>query len=684
MNNNKLICLDDSIKNIELTEFESDLLNISQKYGIDQFNKIIAEKKQFNYTRVLSHIRGNCVEWIPFKKTDKVLEIGAEYGSITRTLAKKAGHIISFDTLWNKCVINSNINKDYDNITFVAGSFKQLKQYLNNEKFDYITLIGCFDFAAQFIDDVDCHKILLNELSHLLKKDGKLIISIENKYGLKYWSGSVERRSGLPFEGITGYKNISGVSTFSKNNLINLLKKCNYSHTKFYYPYPDYEFAMSIFSDNYLPNVNSFSNGKYNWEANRTELFEEFRAFEELSRDGYFSEFSNSFLVFASKEELILKEEKQFETIFTKYSNERSPMFAIRTEIQENQIGEKKVIKYPLTKECNGHMEKIECFRNKLQEQYSKTRFILNRAKKINSEIQFEFLRGHSYADELLRCCNDNDFDLFISKIKNFFDEVLKANNDGYFSASPNFRKVFGSLPLPANLKCGSISNIDLIFENIIIDENDEWNIIDYEWMFNFPVPVKYILFRSIYYFFRGGNNGNLRFNKEWEDECYKLAGISQYLYKVFFRMEVNYQKYVAGKLVPIRNLPANNYHTIVGKSASIFIDIGDGFNKDHVDFTETKVLNNGRIEFTYELLANIKKIRIDPIERKCMVYILKLVDENGRKLSYKTNGKKIKKNLFIYNNGDPQIIINDINKIKKIDVILEVMPFTPEINKII
>lgn len=42
-------------------------------------------------------------------------------------------------------------------------------------------------------------------------------------------------------------------------------------------------------------------------------------------------------------------------------------------------------------------------------------------------------------------------------------------------------------------------SNIDLIFENIIL--GDKYTIIDYEWSLDFPVPIEYIMFRSVFTF---------------------------------------------------------------------------------------------------------------------------------------------------------------------------------------
>lgn len=51
-----------------------------------------------------------------------------------------------------------------------------------------------------------------------LNENGKIIIAIENKLGLKYWAGCQEDHVGKYFEGIEDYPITNGVKTFSKKN----------------------------------------------------------------------------------------------------------------------------------------------------------------------------------------------------------------------------------------------------------------------------------------------------------------------------------------------------------------------------------------------------------------------------------------------------------------------------------
>jgi len=100
----------------------------------------------------------------------------------------------------------------------------------------------------------------LQELKKLLAPGGKLIVAIENKMGLKYWTGEVEDHSGIPFDSINDYAYLGAekkARTFDRQELSNLLTEAGFAYNKFYYPLPDYKLPESIFTDDYLPQPNN-------------------------------------------------------------------------------------------------------------------------------------------------------------------------------------------------------------------------------------------------------------------------------------------------------------------------------------------------------------------------------------------------------------------------------------------
>lgn len=279
---------------------EDELLEIVRKYNEKEYNQIIEERKSWSILYHLSDIRGNIVQWIPFSKTDTVLEVGAGCGAITGVLARKAGKVDCIELSQKRSIVNAERNKNYDNVDIHVGNFQDIEKKLT-EKYDYITLIGVYEYAASYIKSDSPYIEFLNIISKHLKENGKIIIAIENKFGLKYWAGCKEDHVGTYFSGLEGYIGVDNVKTFSKNGLIKLCKESGLNDIKFYYPYPDYKFPLSIYSDEFLPGKDELVNNFNNFDNDRMVLFDEAQVFNSLIEDGMFDIFSNSYLMLVGR-----------------------------------------------------------------------------------------------------------------------------------------------------------------------------------------------------------------------------------------------------------------------------------------------------------------------------------------------------------------------------------------------
>ena len=74
-------------------DIEDDLLEAVQNHEEDELEKIINEKKEWEFLYHFSQVRQNIVNWIPVKKDAKILEIGSGCGAITGALAKKGQQV---------------------------------------------------------------------------------------------------------------------------------------------------------------------------------------------------------------------------------------------------------------------------------------------------------------------------------------------------------------------------------------------------------------------------------------------------------------------------------------------------------------------------------------------------------------------------------------------------------------
>ena len=243
----------------------------------------------------LSPIRENLLEWYDFGKGRSLLEIGAGCGAVTGLFCRKTERVVAIDLSKKRSTINATRNKKYDNLEIIVGNFEDIH---TEEKFDYVTLIGVLEYSIYYINSPDPFTDMLKKAKEYLKPGGKLIIAIENKFGIKYWAGATEDHTGNINDGIEGYNGVKRVRTFSKRGLENLIRKAGFEGVEFYYPLPDYKLPLEVYSEYYLPKRYPVSGNSPNYDRDRYINFNEEKVMNELIGDGRFEEFANSFLVF--------------------------------------------------------------------------------------------------------------------------------------------------------------------------------------------------------------------------------------------------------------------------------------------------------------------------------------------------------------------------------------------------
>lgn len=273
-------------------EIEEELLEIVK--STSNYDEIIKKDNRWPILYHLSKYRANIIEWYPFKEESSLLEIGAGCGAITAGLSKKVGKVTCVELSKKRSLINAYRNKDLSNVEIIVGDFNSIEF---NQKFDYITLIGVLEYSPAFSNSKFPFHELLSNIKKLLKKDGKLFLAIENKFGLKYWAGAREDHTGGFFDSIENYQKCNYVRTFSKHELKKLLVDVNFNNIEFFYPIPDYKFPFQIFSNRRLPEVGEIRDLIHNYDNTRVELFDENIVTDCLIQNNEFSFFANSFLV---------------------------------------------------------------------------------------------------------------------------------------------------------------------------------------------------------------------------------------------------------------------------------------------------------------------------------------------------------------------------------------------------
>ena len=227
---------------------EDELLDIVRKYSQVEYPQLIEQRKSWPILYHLSPLRENIVDFVPMSPQDKVLEVGSGCGAITGALARKAGSVTCVDLSKKRSLINAYRHSDCDNITIHVGNFQDIEPGLSRD-FNYICLIGVFEYGRGYIGGDHPYEEFLRILMGHLAPGGRILIAIENKYGLKYFAGCKEDHLGSYFSGIENYQEGGNARTFSRQGLEKIFQSCGVEEYHFYYPYPDYKFMTSVYSD---------------------------------------------------------------------------------------------------------------------------------------------------------------------------------------------------------------------------------------------------------------------------------------------------------------------------------------------------------------------------------------------------------------------------------------------------
>ena len=624
-------------------EVEDELLDIVKNYADIEYPRIIEEKADWPILYHLSAQRENIVEWIPVEKGAKVLEVGSGCGAITGVLSRKAGTLDCVDLSMKRSKINAYRNQECGNVTIHVGNFKDIEPHLDMD-YDYIFLIGVFEYGKSYMGTKTPYEDFLNLLKRHIKASGRIIIAIENKYGLKYWAGCQEDHSGSYFDGIENYARGGGVRTFTRNGLEKIFKKTGIEEYHFYYPYPDYKFMTTVYSDDYLPKKGELLNNLRNFDRDRMLLFDEKNAFDGIIEDGEFPLFSNSYLVVIGED---------FPIKYARYSNDRAKEFQIKTQISKKENGDFEVRKLPLCKESEGHIEGLGLAYEKLREKYDGGNLAINHCQieEKDGEIQavLEYIPGKTLAECLDKCLEEDDIEGFHSLFRKYF-EIVSYN------------------------QTIMTTNFDFIFSNIIINDNT-WNLIDYEWTFEKAIEPKVLAFRAIYCYILE----NEERNKLNLDYIFELLDISEKDAEEYREQEADFQSYVTGKkksMAQLRDLigkkifePKNwlQYYENKGNvmRVQIYEDMGNGFLEEHSYFVNNAYQGKNHIHFTATAGNQVKKLRIDPAMCSCVVKINEVL-LNGNKIALgrkvlTTNGQKTKgeQPVIVFGTDDPNICLD-------------------------
>lgn len=569
--------------------------------------------------------RKNILKWINFEKNKKVLIMGSQYGVLSECF--KDSKVYCIEENDEKNTINMNKHKNVEVFNYNENEF--LEKF--NNKIDYIIFDG-------YLDNKSNKKVVLEKCINILNENGQIVILANNKLGLRYFSGA---KDGLKKE----FGNLEDTTLYSKIEWEKLLNELNIEY-QFFYPFPNYQFPEYVFKKS--PNLNEIKPFISSYDDVRYSYFDEVRAFREVIKSGYFEDFNNSFMIVINK--LIPGIE------YVKFAGERKKQYQIYTAIK-NESNKKYVVKTPLFNDGEEHIRTI----NKYYEKY--TRANKNELVKycpvelVDNQLVFAFINGQSLESLVFEDVKKND----ISNIRNKLDiinQIIDVDESLPFHVSDNFVKIFGDrdYKILEGLKSHSFNNIDLIFDNIIV--NDHYNVIDYEWVFNCIIPETFILFRTIFH-----SSSLAELDKKILNDLYNDYGITEDMRKVFFEMETHFQEYVSDfKIKDIYDSFGCHILKVKGENRR---KIANTIIQNNIAY-DFPVIDTNEVNISFDM---DKQDVLFKVEKKAIIKIDKMTID-GNDAFFTTNADIVINDNYYFLNSPEIKITNNVGKKLEIHII--------------
>lgn len=324
--------------------------------------------------------------------------------------------------------------------------------------------------------------------------------------------------------------------------------------------------------------------------------------------------------------------------IYSKFSNERREEFQIRTDIViEESTEQKKVYKSALYEEGKKHLIHISDVYKKLTEAYGQENLSFCECYVVEDKLEFPYIIGKTLQQMLEEAAGNNDEKLIDTIIRQYIECMKSDGGNELFYNTKEFENVFGKQMLPEKLVCASVSDIDLIFSNIIVAGN-KWNVIDYEWTFKFPIPKNFIIYRALFFAYHQIKRcASLELKR-----LLGIAGITQEEVKCYEDMEKNFQKYVLNNQIPIRDMiykldnKVINMNKVINQTRMITQDTKDNLNiielKYNIDRLEVHSGNLICCGWAYAKDGNGKTYPVDiEVEKKDGTNVANVMNRNLR-----------------------------------------------------
>ncbi|MBE5880982.1 MAG: hypothetical protein E7289_01535 [Lachnospiraceae bacterium] len=439
-------------------------------------------------------------------------------------------------------------------------------------------------------------------------------------------------------------------------------------HYRWYYPYPSVSFPVAFYSDNRLPGPGECEDNYYNFERACLEVFDEREVTGRIASDGMYPYLAHAYMLVISPETL------EGYPNYTRFSNERRMQAQIRTDLYDDSVQ-----KSAVTPEAKTHVLRMRDVKETLAGTLKDISLlgrecVLNEMTEVDEAsgiVRFAYAEGKSLEQVLDEMLADGKCQEAEQVLLSFCERLSSGKELASFEMTEAFAEMFGDVPKWQQYGWRSlpVSDIDLVSQNILLSEKAV--VIDYEWTFEFPIPVEFLVFRFLYFYLEAKNR-NPAMQGQFS-EVYQKAGITEEMKEIFLAMETNFQHWVQhgakvlcnsfdeeGKPVLTAGELADRLRGLDDRYVTL---VGEGGQRSRVDAGRAK-----ENTYVYKLPKSENGIKVEltgfDASEEGEAKVLRLgamADRGGNHvgLSVETDGMHLGGLLYLYENCLPQLTVS-------------------------
>lgn len=286
---------------------------------------------------LINGIKCGLLQWYDFEQDAKVLYIGDSNDALAKMLIDKSFAVVC-------APVEQSCNTEWT------------QEYKGG--FDYL-------IAVEALECTENPEQVLQSWRSLLKEDGRLLLGMNNRFGIRYFCGDRDPYTGRNFDGIEGYRraydkkeDVFRGRCYSRNEMEKMLRAAGWNFFRFFSVLPDLQNPGLIYAEDYLPNEDLANRLFPTYNYPDTVFLEEAPLYESLDNDGLFHKLANAWLIECGSKEALC------DVLHVTCSMERGRESALCTVVRRTGIVEKRAV-YP---EGEARLEKLAAHAKELKE----------------------------------------------------------------------------------------------------------------------------------------------------------------------------------------------------------------------------------------------------------------------------------------------------------------------------